>query len=67
MKTILFIALGVSFSVSSYAGVFKSKNDQGESANVQVMVMPGKTAKTYNPKTGEEKEIKPKVNVKSEK
>ena len=54
-------------SASSHAGVFKSKNDQGESVDVQVMVMPGKVAQTYNPKTGEVKDIKASTKVKTEK
>lgn len=65
MKTILFIAIGILLSANSYAGVFKSKNDQGDSVDVQVMVIPGKVSQTYNPKTGEVKDIK--VKVKSEK
>lgn len=67
MKTILFITVGVLLSASSYAGVFKSKNDQGESVDVQVMVLPGKVAQTYNPKTGEVKDIKVNLKDKSEK
>ena len=65
MKKLLFITLGILFSANCNAGVFKSTNDQGKSDNVQVIVLPGKVAQTYNPKTGEVKDIK--VNVKSEK
>lgn len=65
MKTILFISIGILLSTSCNAGVFKSKNDQGESADVQVLVMPGKVAQTYNPKTGEVKIIKPKAKSES--
>jgi len=67
MKMILFITVGILMSASSHAGVFKSKNDQGESVDVQVMVMPGKVAQTYNPKTGEVKDIKASTKVKTEK
>jgi len=67
MKKLLFITLGILFSASCYAGVFKATNDQGQSDSVQVLVLPGKVAQTYNPKTGEVKEIKVHTDVKSEK
>ena len=67
MKTIFIMTVGILLSANSHAGIFKSKNAQGKSDDVQVMVLPGRVAQTYNPKTGEVKKIKPKVNVKSEK
>ena len=65
MKKLLFITLGILLSASCNAGIFKSTNDQGGSDSVQVLVLPGKVSQTYNPKTGEVKDIK--VKVKSEK
>lgn len=58
MKTILLIILGASLASVCNAGIIKSNNDQGGSDSVQVLVKPGKTPTTYNPKTGEKKEIK---------
>jgi len=61
MKKLLLITFCL-LSANSNAGVFKSTNGQGESDSVQVMAKPGKVAQTYNPKTGEVKEIKVKTN-----
>ena len=67
MKKLLFITLGILLSASCNAGVFKSTNDQGKSDSVQILVKPGKVAQTYNPKTGEVKDIKVNLKVKTEK
>ena len=58
MKTIFIMMVGILLSANSHAGIFKSINTEGKSDDVQVMVLPGKVAQTYNPKTGETKEIK---------
>jgi len=55
---LIFTGLTLSFSTQASFFISDTLNDEGKADSLQVMVIPGKTPTTYNPKTGELKEIK---------
>ena len=60
MKKMIFTLICIALPVSSYGNFFQSeqKDQNGKNINLQVLVVPGKKPITYNPQSGELKEIK---------
>ena len=61
MRLIITVVLGLIMATTCNAGIFKSVSGGQAAENVQVLAVPGKTPKTYNPNTGEMKDITIKV------
>ena len=60
MKRLITTILALAFTLPCFA-VDNPPSPQVQAEKVQVFVRPGKTPTTYNPYTGEVKEITPKV------